>query len=191
MGDLHFLHAAPAPPWRVQALASMNPAELSQAFAGDEAVDWPEAATACGLVEAQLKLGRMLLTGEGVACDRRAAFACFISAAGAGNAEAQNLLGRCFENGWGTGIDRDAARNCYRQAAESGDFRGAHNYGCVLAADGCIAGALRWFERGTAAAPLPARIHMLKALAHHPRCAIRAFAMRALESCPVAQEGTI
>jgi hypothetical protein len=56
----------------------------------------------------------------------------------------------------------------------------------VLAADGCIAGALRWFERGIADAPLPARIHMLKALTHHPRCAIRAFAMRALESCPVA-----
>lgn len=100
MGDVHFLHAAPAPPWRVQALAAMNPAELSQAFAGDEAVDWLEAATACGLVEAQLKLGRMLLTGDGVACDRRAAFACFISAAGGGNAEARNLLGRCFENGW-------------------------------------------------------------------------------------------
>ena len=187
MGNVHFLHAAPAPAWRVQALAAMDPAELTQAFGGDEAIDWLEAATACGLVEAQLKLGRMLLTGDGVACDRRAAFACFISAAGGGNAEARNLLGRCFENGWGTAIDRDAARNCYRLAAESGDFRGAHNYGCVLAADGCIAGALRWFERGIAGAPLPARIHMLKALRHHPRCAIRAFALRALESCPVAE----
>ena len=138
MAEVHFLHASPAPAWRVQALAAMDPAELG------------------------------------------------ISAAGGGNAEARNLLGRCFENGWGTAIDRDAARNCYRLAAESGDFRGAHNYGCVLAADGCIAGALRWFERGIADAPLPARIHMLKALTHHPRCAIRAFAMRALESCPVA-----
>jgi TPR repeat protein len=165
----------------------MDPAELSQAFAGDEAVDWLEAATACGMVEAQLRLGRMLLTGDGVTCDRRAAFACFISAAGGGNAEARNLLGRCFENGWGTPIDRDAARNCYRLAAESGDFRGAHNYACVLAADGCIAGALRWFERGVADAPLPARHHMLKALTHHPRCAVRAFALRALETRPVAE----
>ena len=184
-GDVHFLHAAPAPARWVQALAAMDPAELSHAFSGDEAIDWLEAATACGLVEAQLRLGRMLLTGDGVACDRRAAFACFISAAGGGNAEARNLLGRCFENGWGTAIDRDAARNCYRLAAESGDFRGAHNYGCVLGADGCIAGVLRWFERSTAIAPLPARIHMLKALMHLPRCAIRAFAMRALESFPV------
>ena len=58
---------------------------------------------------------------------------------------------------------------------------------CVLAADGCIAGALRWFERGVAGAPLPARVHMLKALAHHPRCAVRAFALHSLESCQVAQ----
>jgi hypothetical protein len=112
----------------------------------------------------------MLLTGDGVACDRRAAFACFLSAAGGGNAEARNLLGRCFENGWGTSVDRDAARNCYR-----------------LAADGRIAGALRWFERGITGAPLPARLHMLKALTHHPRCAIRAFALRGLDSCPVAR----
>ena len=186
MGDVHFLHVAPAPAWRAQALAAMDSAELSQAFAGDEAVDWLEAATACGLVEAQLRLGRMLLTGDGVACDHRAAFACFISAAGGGNAEARNLLGRCFENGWGTAVDRDAARNCYRLAAESGDFRGAHNHACMLAAYGCIAGALCWFERGMAGAPLPTRHHMLQALTHHPRCAIRAFAARLLESCPVA-----
>ncbi len=44
----------------------MNPAELGEAFRGDEAADWLEAAAACGLVEAQLKLGRMLLTGDGM-----------------------------------------------------------------------------------------------------------------------------
>ena len=52
------------------------------------------------------------------------------------------MLGRCYENGWGVDIDRDAARLCYRQAAEKGDYRAAHNYACVLAAEGCIAGAL-------------------------------------------------
>ena len=189
MGELHFLHATPAQPWRVEALAAMNSAELGEAFRGDEAADWLEAAAACGLIEAQLKLGRMLLTGDGMPTDRRAAFACFLSAAGGGNAEARNLLGRCFENGWGTAMDRDAARNCYRAAAEDGDFRGAHNYACVLATDGCIAGALRWFERGISAAPIPVRRQMLKSLTHHPHCAIRAFAARALESCPVAQDG--
>lgn len=188
MGELRFLHATPAQRWRVGALAAMNSVELGEAFRGDEAADWLEAAAACGLVEAQLGLGRMLLTGDGTPTDRRAAFACFLSAAGGGNAEARNLLGRCFENGWGTAVDRDAARNCYRMAAEDGDFRGAHNYACVLASDGCIAGALRWFERGISGAPLPVRHQMLKSLIHHPRCAIRAFAARALESCPVAQE---
>jgi len=128
----------------------------------------------------------MLLTGETIARDQRAAFACFLNAADDGNAEAQNLLGRCFENGWGTPVDRNAARNCYKLAAENGDFRGAHNHACVLSADGCIAGALRWFERGIAGAPPPARVQMLKALNHHPRCAVRAFAARALENCQVA-----
>jgi TPR repeat protein len=188
MGSVHFLDTTSTRPWRAQALAAMNPAELGEAFGGDEAADWLEAAASSGMADALLRLGRMLLTGETISCDQRAAFACFLSAADGGNAEAQNLLGRCFENGWGTAVDRNAARNCYRQAAENGDFRGAHNYGCVLSADGCIAGALRWFERGIAGAPLPARIQMLKALAHHPRCAVRAFAGRALENCPVAAQ---
>ncbi len=131
----------------------------------------------------------MLLTGDGMPADRRAAFACFLSAAGGGNAEARNLLGRCFENGWGTAVDRDAARNCYRMAAEDGDFRGAHNYACVLATDGCIAGALRWFERGISASAATRAASDAEILTHHPRCAIRAFAVRALESCPVAQDG--
>ena len=34
MGELHFLHATPAQPWRVEALAAMNPAELGEAFRG-------------------------------------------------------------------------------------------------------------------------------------------------------------
>lgn len=188
MGSVHFLNVPSTRPWRAQALAAMNPAELGEAFGGGEAADWLEAAAACGMADAQLRLGRMLLTGETISCDQRAAFACFLSAADGGSAEAQNLLGRCFENGWGTPVDRNAARACYKQAAENGDFRGAHNYACVLSADGCIAGALRWFERGIAGAPLPARVQMLKALSHHPRCAVRAFASRALENCTVAMQ---
>lgn len=93
-----------------------------------------------------------------------------------GNPEAQNLLGRCHENGWGTKQDREAARRCYRAAAEAGDYRGAHNHACVLAAEGCIAGALHWFERAVAGAPPPARDAILLALRHHPRCVIRVFA---------------
>lgn len=159
-------------------LAQLSPRELSAAFAGEDPSDWLQAAMTEGSPEAQIRLGRMLLAGQGLAIDRRAAFACFISAAATGNAEAQNLLGRCHENGWGTRQDREAARRCFRAAAEGGDYRGAHNHACVLAAEGCIAGALHWFERAVAGAPPPARDAILLALRHHPRCAVRAFANR-------------
>ena len=116
----------------------------------------------------------MLLTGLGLPMDRRAAFACFLTAASAGNAEAQNLVGRCYENGWGVAMDRDAARLSYRRAAELGDYRGAHNHACVLAAEGCLAGALHWFTRGIGDAPEPERSQMLEccnaaSALRHPR----------------------
>jgi TPR repeat protein len=183
MGEIHLF---PTRSWRMEALVAMNPAEIGQAFfGGEDAAEWVDAAAGSGLIEAQLRLGRMLLTGEGFPMDRRAAFACFLTAAAAGNAEAQNLVGRCYENGWGVAVDRVAARLSYREAAELGDYRGAHNHACVLAAEGCIAGALHWFARGIGDAPEPARSTMLESLMQHPRCAIRAFARRELESAPV------
>jgi len=185
MGEIHPLHT---PSWRMEALAAMNPRELGQAF-GEDTAEWLQAATGCGLTESQLRLGRMLLTGQGMPVDRRAAFTCFLSASVGGSAEAQNLLGRCYENGWGVDVDRDAARLCYRQAAEKGDYRAAHNHACVLAAEGCIAGALHWFARGIGEAPEPVRQQMLQALSGHPRCAIRAFARRELDDPLVARPG--
>jgi uncharacterized protein len=170
------VHSLPAPSWRAEILAQLSPRELSAAFDGEDPSDWLHAAMAGGTAEAQIRLGRMLLAGEGLPVDRRAAFACFISAAASGHPEAQNLLGRCHDNGWGTKPDREAARRCYRAAAEGGDYRGAHNHACVLAAEGCIAGALHWFERAVTGAPPPARDVILSALRHHPRCAIRLFA---------------
>jgi TPR repeat protein len=184
MSDVHILHVRP---WRAEALIGNKP--VGQAFddEGPCGAEWLEAATSCGMVEVQLRLGRMLLTGEGLSADRRAAFACFLNASAGGNAEAQNLLGRCYENGWGVASDRQAAGICYRLAAEKGDFRGAHNHACMLAAQGCIAGALHWLARGIGDAPEPLRQQMLKALAGHPHCAIRAFARRELESPLVAR----
>jgi TPR repeat protein len=189
MSNIHILPTPAAQPWRAEALIAMDAADLGQAFSGEDTAEWLQAVTNCGLVEAQLHLGRMLLTGEGLPADRRAAFACFLSASAGGNAEAQNLLGRCYENGWGVTQDRAMARNYYRQSAEKGDFRGAHNHACVLAAEGCVAGALHWFGRGIGDAPEPVRQEMLKALTQHPRCAIRAFALRELDGPPVARRG--
>jgi TPR repeat protein len=181
------IHVLNTPHWRAEALMAMAQGDLGPALASEEAAEWLEAATGCGDVDAQLRLGRMLLTGQGLPVDRRAAFACFLTAAASGNAEAQNLVGRCYENGWGVAVDRGAARLCYREAAELGDYRGAHNHACVLAAEGCLAGALHWFARGIGDAPEPARSQMLESLIQHPRCAIRAFARRELESAPAGR----
>ena len=117
MGEIH---PFPVQSWRMEALAAMNPSEIGQAFGGEDTAEWLQAATGSGLIESQLRLGRMLLIGQGMPVDRRAAFTCFLSASASGSAEAQNLLGRCYENGWGVDVDRDAARLCYRQAAEKG-----------------------------------------------------------------------
>lgn len=164
------IHTLPNPSWRVELLAQLSPQEICAAFEGEDASDWLHAAMAGGTADAQIRLGRLLLAGEGLPVDHRAAFACFISAAAGGNPEAQNLLGRCHENGWGTKPDRQAARRCYRAAAEAGDYRGAHNHACVLAAEGCIAGALHWFERAGRGATAGPRRHPAGAAPSSPLC---------------------
>jgi TPR repeat protein len=78
-------------------------------------------AAAHGVPEAQLRLGRMLLDGTGMARNPAAAFAWFERAARRGDAEALNMLGRCHENGWGTSPDAAAAARCYGKAAALGD----------------------------------------------------------------------
>ena len=236
--------------WRVAALTMMTPEELSATLRSTGATSWIEAAAKCGIAEAQLRLGRMLLEGKGVARDARAAFACFLCASQGGDPDGHNMLGRCFENGWGVkqdfaaaalhyrvaaeagldwaqynlghmllsggGVPRDRnmafhyyglaaaqghiramnllgrcyeqgwgiarhmglARDWYRRSAEGGYFRGAYNYAGMIAADGCIAGALHWFECALADAPEPTRSVMLAALASRKESALRALAAR-------------
>ena len=182
MSNIHPLpvrHRPHQPPdaGRAAPLSAMSNEELSRALGGDQAADWLDAATASGLPETQVRLGRMLLAGQGVAENRRAAFACFLCAAGSGDAEAENLLGRCFENGWGVEKNRAEARACFRRAAEAGDFRGAFNHASYVAADGSLAGALHWYERALETAPEPVRDYMVTALMHHPHCVVRTFAL--------------
>lgn len=236
--------------WRVAALTMMGPEELSATLQGGDAAEWIEAAASCGIAAAQLRLGRMLLEGEGVSRDAHAAFACFLCAAESGDADGHNMLGRCFENGWGTekdfsaaahhyriaanagldwaqynlghmllsgtGVKQDRAaaflsyglaaaqghvramnlvarcyeqgwgvasdlliaRAWYRRSAEGNYFRGAYNYADMIAGEGCIAGALHWFERALATAPEPTRGTMITALSSRKESALRALAAR-------------
>jgi len=130
-----------------------------------------------GFAEAQLRLGRMLLSGEDARKDEEAAFAWFARAAEAGDIEAHNMLGRCYENGWGVAKDTTLARAWYRKSGEGGYFRGAYNYATMLAVEGCLAGATLWFERALATAPEPWRANMIAALSKSTHAALRAIAL--------------
>jgi len=142
--------------WRVAALSMMAPHELHQVLSSDpqDAAIWVEAAAACGICEAQIRLGRMLLEGDGLAKDLRGAFACFLCAAESSNADAQNMLGRCHENGWGTAVNCESAVRCYRQAAEAGLAWAQYNYGHMLLDGAGIErdrkAAFIWYERSAA-----------------------------------------
>lgn len=119
---------------RARQLATMTAGELAAAFAGDpaDALPWVRAAAAHGVVEAQTRLGRMLLAGCGAPHDPVAALRWFHRAAGAGDADAANMVGRCHENGWGTPADEAIAALWYRRSAEAGDDWGAYNHAHML-----------------------------------------------------------
>jgi len=125
---------------------------------------------------AQYNLGHLLLDGNGVAEDKAAAFGWYMRAAAQGHARAMNLVARCYEAGWGTARDAEKGRALYRRSAEGGYFRGAYNYACLLAAEGCVMGALHWFRSALSAAPEPTRTNMRRALARHPEAQVRALA---------------
>ena len=139
--------------WRVAALSMMDEAELHALFAGDAALPWVTAAANAGLAQAQLRLGRMLLAGEGAARNADAAFAWFARAAEAGEIEAHNMLGRCHENGWGIAPDADRAARHYAIAACAGDAWAQYNLGHLFL-DGIgvprdADGAFLWYSRAT------------------------------------------
>lgn len=95
--------------------------------------------------------------------DRDADFVWYKHAAEQGHARAMNLLARCLEEGWGCARDRTAARRWYGKSAKGGYFRGAFNYACVLAEDGCREEAAMWLAQALADAPEPTRSHMRRA----------------------------
>lgn len=117
--------------WRMAALSMMSADELHALFSGDPATaaPWVMAAANGGLAEAEVRMGRMLLSGEGVAKDEVAAVAWFARAAKSGDIEAHNMLGRCYENGWGVAWNFDAAAKHYAIAATAGDAWAQYNLG--------------------------------------------------------------
>ena len=140
---------------RLVQLQRMSYRELQQLLTGDpaEAALWVRSAAEYGVPAAQLRLGRMLLEGNGVERDERAAFSWFERAADGGDPEAMNMAGRCHENGWGVPVDFRKAAEGYRASAEAGHDWGEYNLGNLLfdgrgvAQD--IAGALQRYLRAS------------------------------------------
>lgn len=91
-----------------------------------------------------------------------------------------NFLGRCHQAGIGMMPDRLLARAWYRRSARSGNFHGAYNYATMIAAEGCIAGALHWFGRALLDAPAADRDDMVTTLLSHEVSAVRALAAHAI-----------
>ena len=120
--------------WRVAALATMPPGRLQSIIGGNacEAAPWVISAARCGVAEAQVRLGRMLLAGQGVARDEVAALSWFRHAADKGDPEAQNMMARCLENGWGTAPDAGDAARWYERAASAGHAWAQYNLGHLL-----------------------------------------------------------
>jgi TPR repeat protein len=118
--------------WRVAALTMMGQDALSAALTGENAAQWVAAAAACGIAEARLRLGRMLLEGEGLAKNQASAVRQFQAAAADGSIEAHNMLGRCLENGWGVEAEPVEAARHYRIAAEAGLDWAQYNLGHML-----------------------------------------------------------
>jgi TPR repeat protein len=85
-----------------------------------------------GAVEAMLRLGQMLLDGQGIARRPVEALRWFSDAARAGHPMGMNMVGRCLEFGWGTGVDKARAAEWYGAAAERGLDWGLYNLATLL-----------------------------------------------------------
>jgi len=151
--DLARVEAAEASQQRMHRLQRMSHYELRALLSGDpaEAAVWITSAAEYGLPAAQLRLGRMLLDGDGVARNAALAIFWFRRAADQLDAEAMNMMGRCHENGWGTPPDPGAATHWYRQSAHRGHDWGQYNFANMLfdgrgiKQDGAL--ALQWYRR--------------------------------------------
>ncbi len=82
---------------------------------------WLKMASDKNLPKAQVLLGQMLLTGDGVPRDETEAVRLFQIAAESGNARGQFALGSAYDNGTGVETNQTKAIQLYRLAAEAGN----------------------------------------------------------------------
>jgi len=81
---------------------------------------WIARAAEVGMVDAQVALGEMMLTGAGGACDPPGALALFEKAAASGHPAAMFANGVIYSGVYGVLADHDACQHWFRAAAEHG-----------------------------------------------------------------------
>ena len=117
-----------------------------------------------GDAEAQYRLGRMYLDGEGVAQDHVQSVAWFRKAAAQGHAKAQNNLGLAFEKGLGVPKDEAQAVEWYRKAAEQGEMIAQSNLGVVYGSGNGVpqdlAQAAAWYRKAADQGFAPAQFYL-------------------------------
>lgn len=117
-----------------ETLNSLDGAALAKALAGppEDVANLLRTAAQGGAIEAQLRLGQMLLDGIGIRRDAGEALRWFVAAATAGHPMGMNMVGRCFEHGWGTAPEATRAADWYRAAADRGLDWGLYNLATLL-----------------------------------------------------------
>jgi TPR repeat protein len=140
----------------IAALTAMNTEELAALMApgSPDRTATICLAAAAGLPDAQAALGQMLLDGDGLSQDQRAAIGWFHKAARQGHTLAINMIGRCFDLGWGVEVDKARAADWFKLAAERGLDWGMYNYATLLALGQGVAedkpAALEWLRKAAA-----------------------------------------
>ncbi|MEZ5563981.1 MAG: tetratricopeptide repeat protein [Gammaproteobacteria bacterium] len=97
-----------------------------------EAAYWYRLAAEQGHAAAQLHLGLMYDTGDGVEKDEAVAAEWYRQAAGQGIVDAQVNLGLMYVNGTGVARNDSAAVQCFRLAAAAGHPQAQFNLGAML-----------------------------------------------------------
>jgi TPR repeat protein len=140
----------------IATLKAMSASELAALLApgSPDRVATIRVAAEAGMADAQAALGQMLLDGDGLPQDERAAIGWFHKAAQQGHALAINMIGRCFDLGWGIEVDKARAAEWFRLAADRGLDWAMYNYATLLALGEGVAedkpAALEWLRKAAA-----------------------------------------
>ncbi|MEM1436031.1 MAG: tetratricopeptide repeat protein [Pseudomonadota bacterium] len=135
-----------------------------------------ERAIELGSTDAQLALGYLHLTGDGVPANAARAFSLIQTAAGTGSPAALLQLGYLHQHGLGTDANAAAAESSYTRAASAGSLPAMLRLGHLLAGDDSPeqrARGVDWLRRAAAGETASAQNQFAWVLATSPHADVR------------------